>query len=162
MMSERLVRGLHAYHDGELQGLRRWWLERRIAASPEAQAELARLGGIGAALRAQAEQTPAPDLWSAIVMQLPPAVPRAERDGFGFTLPKWVGAAVAAGAVAIAFFAMPGGGPTPGPVFRGSAVQLLDTGRRPALILQDDAEATIILLLPKQKIEAGGTSDAMG
>jgi anti-sigma-K factor RskA len=166
MMSERLVRDLHAYHDGELQGVRRWWLERRIAASPAAQAELERLREVGAALRAQAEQTPAPDLWSAIVMQLPPAVshaePARERDGFGFTLPKWAGAVVAAGAVAIAFFAMPGGGPTPGPGLRGSAVQLLDTGRRPAVILQDDAEATIILLLPKQKIEAGGTSDAVG
>jgi anti-sigma factor RsiW len=164
MMSERLVKDLHAYYDGELRGLRRWWLERRIAANPAAQAELARLREVGAALRTQAEQMPAPDLWSAIVMQLPPAVPQAarERDGFGFTLPKWAGAAVAAGAVAVAFLLMPGSGPTPGPAFRGSAVQLLDTGRRPAVILQDDAEATIILLLPKQKIEAGGMSDAVG
>jgi anti-sigma factor RsiW len=166
MMSERLVKDLHAYHDGELHGLRRWWLGRRIATNPAAQAELARLREVGAALRTQAEQTPAPELWSAIVMQLPSAVPQAaparERDGFGFTLPKWAGAAVAAGAVAIAFLLMPGSGPTPGPAFRGSAVQLLDTGRRPAVILQDDAEATIILLLPKQKIEAGGMSDAVG
>jgi anti-sigma factor RsiW len=165
MMSERLVKDLHAYHDGELHGLRRWWLERRIAENPAAQAELARLREVAAALRTQAEQTPAPDLWSAIVMQLPSALPQAaparERD-FGFTLPKWAGAAVAAGAVAIALVLMPGSGPTPGPAFRGSAVQLLDTGRRPAVILQDDAEATIILLLPKQKLEAGGMSDAVG
>ena len=166
MMSERLVRDLHAYHDGELRGLRRWWVERRIAASPDARAELARLRELGEALRAQAEQAPAPDLWSAIVMQLPPAAPAAGREASGFTLPRWAGALVAAGAVAFAFFAMPGGNPTaPGgsqPGASGSAVQLLDTGRRPAVILQDDAEATIILLLPLQKIDAGRMNDAVG
>ncbi len=169
MMSERLVKDLHAYHDGELGGLHRWWVERRIAASPAARAELARIRELGAALRAQAEQIPTPDLWSAIVMQLPPAVPAGEparaRDGFGFTLPKWAGALVAAGAVAVAVFVFPGNGPSPRPVTaaaRESAVQLLDTGRRPAVILQDDMEATIILLLPKQKIDAGRTSDVVG
>jgi anti-sigma factor RsiW len=169
MMSERLVRDLHAYHDGELGGLRRWWLERRLATSSAAQAELARIRELRAALRAQAEQTPAPDLWGAIVMQLPAAVPAAEatpeRDGFGFTLPKWAGALVAAGAVAVALFVIPGGGTPVRPLpsmLQQSAVQLLDTGRRPAVILQDDAEATIILLLPKQKIDAGRTSDVVG
>jgi anti-sigma factor RsiW len=169
MMSERLVKDLHAYHDGEISGLRRWWLERRIAASPAAQAELAHIRELGTALRAQAEQTPAPDLWSAIVLQLPQPAPEAEvsrrREGFGFTLPKWAGAAVAAGAVAAAFLLIPGGGTAPDPLtpaLRGSAVQLLDTGRRPALILQDDAEATIILLLPKQKAAAEGVSDGVG
>jgi anti-sigma-K factor RskA len=169
MMSERLLRDLHAYHDGELRGLRRWWVERRIAASPAARAELERLRELGAALRSQAEQAPAPDLWGAIVMQLPPALPaantaRRERDGFGFTLPKWAGALVAAGAVAVAFLAIPGGGPTApsSGAVRGSAVQLLDTGRRPAVILQDDAEATIILLLPKQSANAGRISDVVG
>ena len=167
MMSERLVKDLHAYHDGELSGPRRWWLERRIAANPAAQAELARIRELGAALRAQAEQTPAPDLWSAIVLQLPSAVPAAEpaRDGFGFTLPPWLGAVVAAGAVVIALYVLPGGGTRTGPgapAVRESAVQLLDTGRRPAVILQDDAEATIILLLPRQKIDAGRISDVVG
>jgi anti-sigma factor RsiW len=168
MRSERLVRDLHAYHDGELRGLRRWWLERRLAADPAAQAELARVRELGAALRAQAEQTPAPDLWGAIVVQLPPAPPAAEvgreRAGFGLTLPKWAGAVVAAGAVAAVFLLMPGGQPTPGPApaIRESAVQLLDSGRRPAVILQDDTEATIILLLPMQKIGAGRTPDVVG
>jgi anti-sigma-K factor RskA len=165
-MSEKLVKQLHAYHDGELRGLHRWWLERRIAADAAAQAELERIRALGAALRAQAEQAPAPDLWGAIVLQLPAAAPTAEparaRDGFGFTLPRWAGALVAAGAIALAFLLVPGGGPAPGPEARGSAVQLLDTGRRPAVILQDDAEATIILLLPKQKIGAGGVSDVVG
>ena len=169
MRSERLVRDLHAYHDGELSGLQRWWLERRIAGDTEAQAELARIRELGAALRAQADQTPAPDLWSAIVMQLPAQAPAGagaatEREGFGFTLPRWAGAAVVAGALALAFVVLPGGGPTPGPALptiRGSAVQLLDTGRRPAVILQDDAEATIILLLPSQKMIVEGVSDVV-
>ena len=169
MMSERLVKQLHAYHDGELSGLQRWWLERRIAGSPAAQAELARIRELGVALRAQAEQTPGPDLWSAIVLQLPPAAPAAApaaRHGdWGFSLPRWAGAAVAAGALALAFFVFPGSQPSVVPGLgepRGSAVQLLDTGRRPAVILQDDAEATIILLLPKQKLVAEGVSDGIG
>jgi len=166
MIRERLAQQLHAYHDGELSGLGRWWLERRIARDPEAQAELARLRALGEVLRSQAEQVRAPDLWARIVLELPVARPEtsaAESRGFGFTLPKWAGAVVAAGAVAAAFFLMPGGPPrSVPPSARGSAVQLLDTGRRPALILQDDAEATIILLLPKQKVDAGRVSDVVG
>ena len=165
MMSERLVKQLHAYHDGELGGLRRWWIERRIARNPEAKRELARLRGLAQALRAQAEQVSAPDLWSSIVLQLPAAAPAAEpaRDGLGFTLPKWAGAVVAAGAVALAIYLVPGSTTQPlPPAMRDSAVQLLDTGRRPAVILQDDAEATIILLLPKQKLAAEDNSNVVG
>ncbi|MBM4382959.1 MAG: hypothetical protein FJ091_06270 [Deltaproteobacteria bacterium] len=166
-MSERLVKQLHAYHDGELGGLRRWWIERQIARNPAAQRELARLRGVAEALRAQAEQVPAPDLWSSIVLQLPAAVPSAEparaHDGFGFALPKWAGAVVAAGAVALAIYLVPGSTTQPlPPAVRDSAVQLLDTGRRPAVILQDDAEATIILLLPKQKLAAEDTTNVVG
>jgi anti-sigma factor RsiW len=163
MMSERLVKQLHAYHDGELRGIRRWWIRRQIARNPAAQRELARLRSLAEALRAQAEQVPAPDLWSSIVLQLPAAPPAAERDGFGFTLPKWTGAVVAAGAVALAIYLVPGSTTQPlPPAVRDSAVQLLDTGRRPAVILQDDAEATIILLLPKQKLAAEETSHVVG
>lgn len=173
MMNERLTRSLHAYHDGEFRGIARWWLERRIARDPAAQAELARLAQLGEALRVQADEAPSPDLWSAIVLQLPPATPAAEpaRESEslfgGFTLPKWAGALVAAGAIAVAVVVVtPRGGPEiapPGvPVFRGSSVQLLDTGRRPAFILQDDSEATIIWLLQKQKTGAGRNQDALG
>lgn len=172
MMSKRLTRSLHAYHDGEVDGIARWWLERRIARDPAAQAELARLGQLGEALREQADEAPAPDLWSAIVLQLPAAMPVAEpareSEGLfgGFTLPKWAGAVVAAGAIALAVIVTPRGGPEispPGvPAFRGSSVQLLDTGRRPAFILQDDSEATIIWLLQKQKTGAGRNQDALG
>lgn len=166
MMSERLMRRLHAYHDGELHGLGRWWLERQIARDPVARAELARLAQLGEALRAQAEETPPPDLWGSIVLQLPAAVPAAQPERASFTLPKWTGALVAAGALAVAVFMAPRGGPEIAPpsepMLRGSSVQLLDTGRRPAMILQDDSEATIILLLPKQKLGAGRASDALG
>ncbi len=166
MMSERLMRRLHAYHDGELRGLGRWWLERQLARDPAARAELARLAQLGEALRARAEDTPSPDLWGSIVLQLPAAVPAGELERASFTLPKWAGALVAAGALAIAVFMAPRGGPEIAPpcvpLLRGSSVQLLDTGRRPAMILQDDSEATIILLLPKQKLGAGRASDALG
>ena len=166
MMSERLVKQLHAYHDGELGGFSRWWLERRIARSPEAQRELARLRGLGEALRVQAEQVPAPDLWSAIVLQLPASPPadlRArEREGFGFTLPNWAGAAVAGVAVALVAYLAPAPQAPLAPARSESAVQLLDTGRRPAVVLQDDSEATIILLLPKQKLAAEEATNVVG
>jgi anti-sigma-K factor RskA len=165
MMSERLVKQLHAYHDGELSGFSRWWFERRIARSPEVQRELARLRGLANALRAQAEQVPAPDLWSAIVLQLPAPAPAAEpsreREGFGFTLPSWAGAAVAGLAVALVATLAPTTKPL-APTPHESAVQLLDTGRRPAVVLQDDSEATIILLLPKQKLAAEEATHVVG
>jgi hypothetical protein len=68
--------------------------------------------------------------------------------------------------VATVFYLFPTGSPVSAPIapaaVRESAVQLLDTGRRPAVILQDDAEATIILLLPKQRIAAEGAHDVVG
>lgn len=172
-MKERLLRDLHAYHDGELRGLRRWWTERRLARDPAARAELARLAKLGAALRDEAAESPAPDLWSRIVMELPPAAPaaapRAAQGSVGFTLPKWAGALVAAGAVAYALLVV---GPSPSvrplasqpaePEVVGSKVLLLDTGRRPAFILQDDREATIIWLLPKQNADAGRKTHGTG
>lgn len=169
-MNERLLRDLHAYHDGELGGLRRWWLARRVARDPAARAELARLSEMGALLRAEAADVRAPDLWSQIVLRLPAAAPaeapRGERDGFGFSLPKWAGAVVAAGAVAYALLVVapnpPGQAPGNATQREASSVLLLDTGRRPAFILQDDREATIILLLPKQKIDSGRTENALG
>ena len=166
-MKERRLRDLHAYHDGELGGLCRWWLERSIARDPAARAELARLTQMGSLLRADAAETPAPDLWSQIVLQLPAAAPQtgpdSERRGFGFSLPRWAGALVAAGAIAYALLVVGPTPPAPGPAAApGSSVLLLDTGRRPAFILQDDREATIIWLLPKQKPDAGRTQDALG
>lgn len=166
-MKEALLRDLHAYHDGELGGLRRWWVERRIARDPVAQAELARLTAVGDALRAEAVDVRAPDLWSRIVLQLPAAAPVAaqpEHSGFGFSLPKWAGAVVAAGAVAYALLFVGPRPPSPGPAGDAidSSVQMLDTGRHPAFILQDDREATIIWLLPKQSADAGGDDHAMG
>jgi anti-sigma factor RsiW len=168
-MKERLLRDLHAYHDGELRGPRRWWTERRLARDPAARAELARLAQLGAAMRDEAGASPAPDLWSRIVMDLPPAAaPAAEPHAAqgGFTLPKWAGALVAAGAVAYALLVV---GPTPSirplasqPEVAGSKVLLLDTGRRPAFILQDDREATIIWLLPKQNADAGRKTHGTG
>ena len=99
---------------------------------------------------------------------MPAAEPARESEGLlgGFKLPKWAGALVAGGAIALAVFLTPRGGPEIAaprvPVFRGSSVQLLDTGRRPAFILQDDSEATIIWLLQKQKTGAGRNQDALG
>jgi anti-sigma factor RsiW len=164
-MKARLLRELHAYHDGELGGPRRWWVERRIARDPAARAELARLSQMGAMLRADAAETPAPDLWRQIVLQLPAAAREADagRGGLGFSFPKWAGALVAAGAVAYALLVVGPTPPAPGPAAEpGSSVLLLDTGRRPAFILQDDREATIIWLLPKQKPDAGRKQDALG
>ncbi len=156
MSDERLIRDLHAYRDGELRGWRAWGVRRRLARDSRARAELAGLEQIGAVLRAQAEEAPAPDLWSQIVVQLPAAAPAAGATGSaraGWRLPQWAAAGV--------FFLMPPA-PPEAAAPSASAILMLDTGRRPAFILQDDGEATIIWLLQMQKVAAGREQDGVG
>ena len=163
-MNARLIRDLHAYHDGELRGPRRWLLERRLGGDAEAQDELARIALLGGLLRAQAEEVPTPDLWGRIVMALPATAPAAEpARRLDWGVPQWAGAAVAAAALAtVLLLAPPAPPPTGASGGPESSVLMLDTGRRPAFILQDDREATIIWLLQAQTADSEGTDDAMG
>jgi anti-sigma factor RsiW len=140
---------LQAYHDGELGAWAARGVRRQLARDPHARAELERLRVLGDALRAQAEEVPSPDLWRQIVTQLPAAAPVAEvpSRGFGWGVSQWAGAAALAVSLAWAVVLVPKTGetlPTP------SSVLLLDTGRRPAFVLQDDRNATIIWVLPLQ------------
>ncbi len=140
---------LQAYHDGELGFWAARRVRRQLAEDPRASAELAQLHELGNLLRSQAEEVPSPDLWRQIVAQLPPAegvVEAPARAGWG--LSQWASAAALAVSLAWAVVLVPRTGetlPTPG------SVLLLDTGRRPAFILQDDRNATIIWVLPLQK-----------
>ena len=154
---DRDTRALYALHDGETSAWQRFWLRRRLARSPEAKRELGTISEIGTLMRENAAEAPSPDLWTAIEARLPYAeAPVAEvtpaRDRPRL-LPKAVGAALATAAAALALVIFSG----PGPVVDGGspgAVEWLDAGDRAAMVLQDDAEATIIWVLSE---DDGGT-----
>lgn len=152
MSDERRTQEVHASHDGELSRWRRFLLRRRLARDPAARRELETLGEIGELMREGAGEAAAPDLWPGIAARLPYAeVPsratRASTSPLG-GVPGWAGAGLATAAIALAlvFFVGTGGGdggPLPG------SVQWLDSGGRTTIVLQDDAEATIIWVLPE-------------
>ena len=103
---------LSAYHDGELRGLARWRLERRLRRDPQLRRELELLGRVGSALRDEAEAgASAADLWDRIAMRLPAAdARRAEALGSSrrrrraWRLVGPLGAAAAAGLAALAIY----------------------------------------------------------
>ena len=102
---------LSAYHDGELRGLARWRLERRLRRDPSLRRELELLARVGSALRDEAEAgASAADLWDRIAMRLPAAeARRAEALGRSRWRRRawWVGGplgAVAAGLAALAIY----------------------------------------------------------
>ena len=159
MSEDRRQLELQAYHDGELRGLRRFLVARRVARDPEARRELEELGALGTVLRdAQAGDAGAgPDLWEAIRAELPTApsplrdtLPKAEPR----VVPSWrrparmggLGGAVGAGLVAVLLALLWVGG-DPGDAATGGSVRWLDAGTTPTMVLQDDREATIIWLL---------------
>ena len=145
---------LEAYRDGELGRLARWRVERVLARSERARAELAALEELGRRVRETAPSGAAPDLWLAIRARLPePAVaafqtPPRRRTAW---LP-WAAPALAAVAVAVALGLL-GGEVDPAP--EGS-VRWLHARGRPALVLQDDREATIIWVLESRPGRTSG------
>lgn len=161
-MSEREI---HAYHDGELS----WWgrrrVERRLARDPAARRELAELRGLRGLLREQAEGVPAPDLWNGIRAELAPIAPAAPgREGeeratgarLGAGWLRWAAPALAAAAVALALTFGLEWGDAPD----ARSLRWLDTGGRPAVVLQDDREATIIWVLDAPGQVSGRTARA--
>ncbi len=150
-LDERQALELQSAHDGELSPWRRLLMRRRLAREPAARQELERLQEIGELMREAASEAPVPDLWAGIQAQLPyleaprPALP--ERT-FGLSgVPGWAGAGLAAAAVGLALALFVNLGPSEVPM--PGSVQWLDSGGRATLVLQDDAEATIIWVLPE-------------
>jgi hypothetical protein len=148
---DRLEQQLGAYRDGELRGIARWRLERRLRRDPQLRRELALLDRIGAALREAGEGAPAPDLWDRIALRLPAAdAERAEAREAARGRRRWLlvaplGAAAAAAALAVVYF---GPGPPPPPASVG-VVRWMSAGKRSVFVREDPGPqgATIIWIL---------------
>ena len=159
-MKESQLQRLQAYHDGELGWLGRLRVERMLRVDAEARAQFGQWREIGSLLRERESEATAPDLWAAIRAELPrgPLTDAAEapfewfpdiRGWFRWGAP--LAAAAAGAAVALTLLLQPGDA-APGP-----SIRWLDSGGRPALVLQDDREATIIWVLDgPARVSQGG------
>ncbi len=138
-------RRLHAYHDGELRGLALWRFERRLARSPELRDELQALRRLGVLAREVAPDAETPDLWQDIARRLPALDARRieeelrSREPAGARLWRPLGALVAAAATAALVFALWSSDNA-----HAGVVRWLDSGGRNVVVLEDDADVTII------------------
>jgi anti-sigma factor RsiW len=146
----REERALHAYHDGELTGLRRWWFERRLSRSPELRAQLEMLEELAGLVGECDAGQPTVDLWDSIALRLPALdAQRAEvveRPGglFQASYLRPLAALAVTVALALALFLGiidDGANPTPG------VIRWLDTGGRSVMVLEEQEGATIVWLL---------------
>ena len=143
---------LVAYHDGELRGLARWRLERRLRRDPELRRELIRLERIRAAVRDVGAGASGPDLWDRISLWLPAAdAKRAQAREAARSRRRWLvavplgaAAAAAAASVALFFFA-----PSPAPPVSVGVVRWMSTGKRSVFVREEPGPqgATIIWIL---------------
>jgi len=152
---------VEAYHDGELSHLARWRFERRLRREPALRRELAALGELRELLRAHHEDA-SPDLWESLAPRL-----SAARAGAAATRPQrpawaWVAVPGAAAATAALVLALvqggPGGAPPASGAAAGEVVRWLDSGERNVVVLQGDADTTIIWVLdaPAAPTEGAG------
>jgi len=159
----RDLAALAAYHDGELRGLARWRLERRLRRDPELGRELAWLERVGAVVRESGAQAQGPDLWDRLALRLPAEDARRAEAGaasaWGSRRAWLVGGPLgAAAAVAVALAI--GFGERRPPVV--GVVRWMDAGKRNVLVLEDGsaADTTIIWVLdapPADDADGGGS-----
>ncbi len=173
----REQRDLHAYHDGELRGLRRWLFERRLSRSPRLRAELEALGRVGHWVRELGEAPRRIDVWDDVALRLPAidaerVEPRGERRPGRAGRWDWRGmdwlaaysrplaAAGVAAALALALFLgiMEETGPR-----KAGIIRWMDTGGRSVMVLEDEGEATIVWLLEAldEGISEGASREAV-
>ncbi len=148
--TSRDERALHAYHDGELRGLRRWRFERRLSRAPELRAELEALKQLAEWTRECEAERPTEDLWDSIALRLPALdaqraeSPRRPGRGFAIAFARPLTALALTGALALALFLgiiRDASSPTPG------VISWLDTGGRSVMVLENPDSATIVWLL---------------
>ncbi len=162
-------RGLNAYHDGELSGLRRWLFERRLSRSPRLRAELEELKRLASWVQGAGQASPSADVWDSIALRLPAIDAtlgeqrqrrgeRRERRGMDWLAAYSRPLAAAAVSVALALALFLGimedtAPPTPG------IIRWLDTGGRSVMVLEDQGDATIVWLLDagEDGISEGGS-----
>lgn len=168
-LSDSDLRALHAYHDGELNPLSRWWVERRLARSARLRAELAEIREVGDWVRHSADSGPAVDLWDAIALRLPAADARRgagseAAPGRGWRERSWLGAPLfAAAATAAVAVAVVLGTIGDQPVRDARVVRWLDTGGRSVIVLDEPEGATIVWLLesPSEGAARGGRGESV-
>jgi len=180
-------RDLHAYHDGELSGLRRWLFERRLSRSPRLRAELEELKRLAHWVQGVGAQSASVDVWDDIALRLPAidaefVEQRQRRDGqrqrpdgqpqrrdewrewrgmdwlAAYSRPLAAAAVTAALALALFLGIMEDAAPpTPG------IIRWLDTGGRSVMVLEDQGDATIVWLLDalEDGISEGGSREAV-
>ncbi len=147
---DRRTQELYAYHDGELS----WWARRRVARrlahDAAARRELETLSEIGALMHEHAAEAAPVDLWERIRSELPyakkPTAPPQPEAAWGLGAPQWIAAGLAAAAIT-AVLAV-GFDPSDAPA---GSVRWLDARGKPAMVLRDDREATIIWLLEEEE-----------
>ena len=158
---DRDTRALYALHDGEASAWERFRLRRRLSRDPDAKRELGALSEIGALMRENAAEAASPDLWEDVRARLPyaeaPVAEAAAPRPAPPILPKAVGAALATAAAALALVFFSSGTPTVDAPLPG-AVEWLDAGESGAMVLQDDAEATIIWVFSEDDGRTGHES----
>ncbi|NNL86652.1 MAG: hypothetical protein HKP27_13415 [Myxococcales bacterium] len=140
MKVSRKDQKMMAYHDGELSWASRWLLARSLRRDASARAELKLWGAVGEVLRKEVGEEASPDLWPEISDRLRASAEqgaRPSRPGWNWRWPE-LAAGVAAG-LAIGWWALVSGS-TPGE----ESIRWLDSGGKTVMVLQDDAEATII------------------
>jgi anti-sigma factor RsiW len=145
-------RELHAYHDGELSWWERRRVARRLARDPSARRELEALDRMALLLREEADAVEVPDFWNEVRATLPRRELQPEPEPRrGFPVPPWLGAGLAAAAVAgvLALGLYSGETPT-----AASSVRWLDVSGHSVMVLQDDVEATVIWMLDSGKESA--------
>jgi len=167
---ETQQRDLNAYHDGELNGLRRWMFERRLRRSPRLRAELQALERLTRCIQTSDPEPASVDVWDAIALRLPAidAQSDALRRGAG-ARPTLAGAdwrvayfrplaavAVAAALALVLYLGVMQGGAPPVP----GMIRWLDTGGRSVMVLEDQGDATIVWLLEDGASE-GGSGEAV-
>lgn len=145
---------LHAYRDGELGRLARWRFERRLAREPALRRELEALESMAELARGVDARAPVPDFWSRIAPDLERIDAEREAAAPGLRIPgldAWLRPALlataAAAAVVVAVFV--GLRDTGAPALGESigVVRWIDPGARSVLVLEDEADATIIWVL---------------
>ena len=152
-MSKVETRGweeIAAYHDGELRGLARWRFERRLRRSPRLRREVESLSRLGDLVRASEARASEPDLWDRIEQRLHAVdARRADDERPSRVLAPWLLRPLGAVAVATAALLAVYVGVFRAPAPSGGVVRWMDSGGRPVMVLEEDAEAqmTIIWLL---------------
>jgi anti-sigma factor RsiW len=140
MKGSREEQKLMAYHDGELSWASRWLLGRTLRRDASARAELELWGEVGEVLRKEVGEEAGPDLWPEISDRLRATEEKDARPphrGWNWRWPE-LAVGVAAG-LAIGWWAL-----VSGSVSGEESIRWLDSGGKTVMVLQDDAEATII------------------